>query len=648
MSLEPYRWLVRHAPFWALTVVLAACLSIAALPADAATIFAHQDRQLPATLLGQPNISGLDFFPDSRPHPNFGFSAQRWWAEQDIPASRANSPLFLELDAPIADRLAAFMRCNGARWVAIDHLAGRKNQFFLGNPGQGCLLLLMQESHSGIQFDSVFMTAGELSTQAVPIWIGLTLGVSLTISGLSLMLWISARARELPYFILYQLCSCIVITMVWGATPDHPLIGTQGLSDFVGVAALNAWVLGYLGFMRAALRFHVFHPRLDRRMDLLWIVFIVTAACRAFGSLLTGPLTVLILLGSTACYWVVIAQQWKVERRRTIQQLLGFSPSIIGSVLFCIMLGGGVAQNDLRALYLIGQVTSTLALGFWIASAFKKDRDTREAVLTEHVEALKDNRRQLQRYQEDLEDMVAARTRELQRALSSERAIVEQQRDFTAMIGHEFRTPLAVIDGQARRIGIAGNAESDLLRRAREIRDAVGDMIGLMDGLLFHAREDRGAAEYRFETVHVRDIIQQAIATSLPRPRQIDLCLACDETIRVRADRILLSTAFGNLIGNAAKYSREGSRLDISCQCLGEAFELAFADCGAGIPPADIGTIFARFQRGSNVLGTSGSGLGLFITRQVVEAHGGTIQARSVLGQGSVFTIRLPRAMHAS
>jgi signal transduction histidine kinase len=606
--------------------------------------FAHAPITAEAAPDGQPDVSGLTFFPDPRPAPNFGFSPDRWWARTTVPQTSGGRLLFLNLDAPVADRLAAYLRCDGERWLPLERVSGRKTLFSLGPGRPGCDVLLMQESHSGIQFNLGWVSASALANPDTSMLIGVAIGTSLTMAALVFILWLTARRRELPYFIAYQLAACVVILNVWAPAPERPWFGGRWLSDFIGVAALNIWVLGYLGFLRRTLRFDATHPRLDRAMDLLLVMFAVIMFCRALGLLITGPLTVGILLLSTICYWVVVVLQWNVDRRRSIRQLTGFSPSVAGSAIFFLMLAGYARLEDLRALFLLGQIASTLALGFWIAQTFKQDRDAVEAKLVRTVRALEENRAELERYQGDLETMVAARTGELQRALSSEREIVAQQRDFTAMIGHEFRTPLAVIDGQARRIGNAGGAEADLLRRAREIRDAVRDMIGLMNGLLFHARQEMGATEYRFETLEMRDLLRQAIDAALPPARMADLRISCQAGILVRADRSLLATALSNIIGNAGKYSAAGTPIGIRADASAEAVAIQVTDQGSGIAPGDIVTVFARFQRGSNVFSTPGSGLGLFFARRIAEGHGGALEVTSVLGEGSCFTMRLPAA----
>jgi two-component system sensor histidine kinase SenX3 len=142
--------------------------------------------------------------------------------------------------------------------------------------------------------------------------------------------------------------------------------------------------------------------------------------------------------------------------------------------------------------------------------------------------------------------------------------------------------------------------------------------------------------------VAVADILQAAIKHSMPPERLPDLRIACPPDLACRADTTLLSTALGNVLANAAKYSAAGTRIDVAVRANPDAIEIAITDRGVGIAPAEQQAVFAKFQRGSNVLTTTGSGLGLFLARQIMEGHGGSIEVASTAGQGSCFTLRLP------
>jgi signal transduction histidine kinase len=106
-------------------------------------------------------------------------------------------------------------------------------------------------------------------------------------------------------------------------------------------------------------------------------------------------------------------------------------------------------------------------------------------------------------------------------------------------------------------------------------------------------------------------------------------------------DRLELHRLFTNLIGNAIKFTESGSiNIRLNTQTQSNTINIKIADTGMGIPPEEIETLFERFRQGSHK--TSGSGLGLYLSRRIVEAHQGNILVNSELGKGSVFNISLP------
>jgi two-component system, OmpR family, sensor histidine kinase BaeS len=115
------------------------------------------------------------------------------------------------------------------------------------------------------------------------------------------------------------------------------------------------------------------------------------------------------------------------------------------------------------------------------------------------------------------------------------------------------------------------------------------------------------------------------------------------------ADPVRLRQAVGNLVSNAIRHTPPGGDVTVTCQRAGSEFVVEVADTGAGISPEDLPQIFDRFWRAdkSRSRRTGGSGLGLPIARQLVEAHGGHVTATSVPGSSSVFTIRLPAGNHS-
>jgi PAS domain S-box-containing protein len=234
--------------------------------------------------------------------------------------------------------------------------------------------------------------------------------------------------------------------------------------------------------------------------------------------------------------------------------------------------------------------------------------------------------------------------------VTQERVAQGQQRDFVFAAAHDLKNPLTSIKGFTqllqRRLVRNGvlTAENSLhdLERIESTVAKMGDLIGeLMDS----ARLEMGEAlDLRRERTNLVELAQHAIehVEDTAEPGQIRLETACD-SIFGRWDPSRLERALTNVLANAVKYSEYGSPITVSLSQQDGTGVIAVSDQGIGIPASDLPFIFDRFYRAANVPRESaGTGVGLAGVRQIIEQHGGTIEAQSVEGQGSTFTIRLP------
>lgn len=239
---------------------------------------------------------------------------------------------------------------------------------------------------------------------------------------------------------------------------------------------------------------------------------------------------------------------------------------------------------------------------------------------------------------------IVALNGELSEALEAERRLSSLQRQFVSMVSHEFRTPLAVIDGRARQIGrCAGREGRDVDEaRAREIAGAVKRLVDLMESVLHSARMEEGAIAFSPCATDLAQIVDEecrAVAGLRPQRR---LVIDAASAAPLVGDPVLIRQIVSNLLSNAVKYSDDGSTVTVTVRAEGDEAVVSVADEGVGIPQDEIDRLFTRFFRASTSAGRPGSGIGLNLLRHFVQMHGGRIEVESAVGVGSTFTVRLP------
>ena len=243
--------------------------------------------------------------------------------------------------------------------------------------------------------------------------------------------------------------------------------------------------------------------------------------------------------------------------------------------------------------------------------------------------------------------MLARQTVMLKERLAQEQRLALLQRNFVSMASHEFRTPLTIIDGHARRlVKIKDSVTADEIgERAGKVRAAVLRLTHLIDNLLNSARLiDGGAAPY----FHPAEMDMAALLHEVCQVHremtpgaQITEQLA-QTPMPMAGDAKLLFQVFSNVLSNAVKYSPHGGAIAVAAEVAAGDAVVRISDRGIGIPAADLDRLFERYHRGSNVSGIVGTGVGLYLVKMAVELHGGRVEVDSKEGDGARFTIRLP------
>ncbi len=252
---------------------------------------------------------------------------------------------------------------------------------------------------------------------------------------------------------------------------------------------------------------------------------------------------------------------------------------------------------------------------------------------------------QLRELTEELEGRVEERTREAEAAREEALRASIAKTDFLSRMSHELRTPLNAIVGFGQLLAM-DERDPDTRESVDQILAAGLHLVGLIDELLDVAQIESGAIEIGLEPVRVGELAADVVGLVSPltadKGIEVELSGAVDAS--VFADRRRLRQVLLNLLSNAIKYNRDDGRVEIVFAEGPTGVSISVRDTGRGIVEAEIARIFEPFHRVPGATRVEGTGLGLAVSRGLVEAMGGTIRVESTPGAGSVFTVELPSA----
>ena len=241
---------------------------------------------------------------------------------------------------------------------------------------------------------------------------------------------------------------------------------------------------------------------------------------------------------------------------------------------------------------------------------------------------------------------------EFKRFVGVIRDVTEQKKsdklrdDFIATLTHDLRTPLLAaiqtlkffLDGA---LGELDEKQKVLLATMQKSNE---DLLGLVNALLEVYKYDAEKLTLAKTNFNIYNLVEQVFQELLPlaQSKNIDFSIDCsDKDLEINADRSEIRRVICNLCGNAINYTQEGGKVKITLKNEGNDLIFSVSDNGCGIPQEDIPNMFQRFSQGTSKKRSTGTGLGLYLSRQIIESHGGKIWLESSLNKGSEFSFLL-------
>jgi len=488
-------------------------------------------------------------------------------------------------------------------------------------------------------------------TQNEAFLIGLYFGTYVLMLLVHLFSWFISRLPDNGWYVGYLVLAMLAQSLSLGL-PQQWFHLPVGLSDpLLGLSLIFILPVGTM-FACRLLALQQIYPRLMRSiLAFCWLVaacstLILLSGHYGYAMLLLQPTILLLipLLVGLAC-WLL----WR-GHRPALLFLVVFGVLYVG-VLVSFLCNLGVLPAMLWIEYAAS--TSLLVhmgmLGLYIGqhhSNLRRERLRAQQALTEAANAYSSRlERQVVRRTSALREEIARRAileRGLREALVLEKRIRGEQREFVAMVSHEFRTPLAIIDTTTQQMARSLDAPPEkVLRRCRNIRSAVARLFALVDEYLTQDRMETGQGSFQREPMNVAQWLAEVLDDWPLERLQVELA---ELPGIFHGDRGLLSIALRNLLINADKHCAEGLQIRLQVQGTADSgLCLRVSNPAEEIAEDEARRLFQRYYRGRQAQRRPGAGLGLYLVRRIARLHAGDIVLERRGEEGEVrFCLTLP------
>jgi len=218
-------------------------------------------------------------------------------------------------------------------------------------------------------------------------------------------------------------------------------------------------------------------------------------------------------------------------------------------------------------------------------------------------------------------------------------------KEMTDNIAHDLKSPITRIRGVAETTLTGGNLPREFEFMSGSIIEECDRLLVMINTMLDISEAEAGVAKLVTEELDIAEVVRDACDLFQPvaENNQVHIVQKLTEVATIRGDKMKIQRAVSNLLDNALKYTPQGGRVTASVEGEPDQVVLSVNDTGPGISDHDLPHVFDRFFRGDRSRSLPGTGLGLNLTLAIARAHGGDVRVTSVLGQGSTFTMTLPR-----
>ena len=225
--------------------------------------------------------------------------------------------------------------------------------------------------------------------------------------------------------------------------------------------------------------------------------------------------------------------------------------------------------------------------------------------------------------------------------------LVREVKEMTDNIAHDLKSPIARIRGSAEVTLTTSHAVGEYENMAASTIEECDRLLDMINTMLMISKTEAGVDRPSLEDIDIAALLRDTCELFAPSAEDKGLTLRCDapHTIMIKGDVRMIQRMLSNLLDNAIKYTPSGGKIDVtvSVNVVGEV-SVSVHDTGVGILPDELPHIFERFYQADRSRSTFGIGLGLSLSRAIARVHGGDINATSVFGEGSTFTVTLPKA----